>query len=84
MNIQKYFRVCVLLVLACIFAVPGFSAERIRYVIPGFDGSPKLMVDGQGFVRKQYGFLGAERNLLESRGWQYNSSTGAYYPPGGR
>lgn len=28
------------------------------------------------------GFLGAERNLLESRGWQYNPSTGAYHPPG--
>lgn len=28
------------------------------------------------------GFLRAERNLLESRGWQYNSSTGAYHPPG--
>ena len=27
------------------------------------------------------GGLNAERNLLESRGWQYNSSTGAYHPP---
>lgn len=27
------------------------------------------------------GFLRAERNLLESRGWQYNPSTGAYHPP---
>jgi RHS repeat-associated protein len=27
------------------------------------------------------GFLGAERKLLESRGWQYNSATGAYHPP---
>jgi len=27
------------------------------------------------------GFLRAERNLLETRGWQYNPSTGAYYPP---
>ncbi len=26
-------------------------------------------------------FLNAERNLLESRGWQYNPSTGAYHPP---
>jgi hypothetical protein len=25
-------------------------------------------------------FLNAERNLLESRGWQYNPSTGAYHP----
>lgn len=28
------------------------------------------------------GFLRAERNLLESRGWKYDSSTGAYHPPG--
>ena len=27
------------------------------------------------------GFLNAERYLLESRGWIYNSKTGAYYPP---
>lgn len=27
------------------------------------------------------GFLRAERNLLESRGWQYNPSTDAYHPP---
>lgn len=27
------------------------------------------------------GFLNAERKLIESRGWQYNSSTGAYHPP---
>ncbi len=27
------------------------------------------------------GFLRAERNLVESRGWQYNPSTGAYGPP---
>jgi hypothetical protein len=64
MNIQKYFRVCVLFVLACIFAVPGFSAERIRYVIPGFDGSPKLMVDGQGLVRKQYRYAPFGEQIL--------------------
>ncbi|MDZ4099922.1 MAG: RHS repeat-associated core domain-containing protein [Methylophilaceae bacterium] len=28
------------------------------------------------------GFLRAERNLLESRGWQYSPSTGAYHPRG--
>lgn len=27
------------------------------------------------------GFLGMERNLLESRGWVYKPSSGAYYPP---
>jgi RHS repeat-associated protein len=27
------------------------------------------------------GFLNAERKLLESRGWKYNPSTGAYHPP---
>jgi RHS repeat-associated protein len=27
------------------------------------------------------GFLRAERNLLESHGWKYDSSTGAYHPP---
>ena len=26
-------------------------------------------------------FLNAERQLLKSRGWQYNPSTGAYHPP---
>ncbi|MDH5272772.1 MAG: FG-GAP-like repeat-containing protein [Gammaproteobacteria bacterium] len=26
-------------------------------------------------------FLNAERKLLESRGWQYNTETGAYHPP---
>lgn len=26
-------------------------------------------------------FLNAERKLLESRGWQYNSTSGAYHPP---
>lgn len=30
---------------------------------------------------KTGGFLNAERKLLESRGWQYNSSSGAYHPP---
>ncbi|MCP4115567.1 MAG: RHS repeat protein [Desulfobacteraceae bacterium] len=28
------------------------------------------------------GFLNAERNLLETRGWRYNPQTGAYHPPG--
>jgi len=28
-------------------------------------------------------FLNAERHLLETRGWRYNPSTGAYHPPGG-
>lgn len=27
------------------------------------------------------GFLNAERKLIESRGWQYNPSSGAYHPP---
>ena len=27
------------------------------------------------------GFLNAERNLLESKGWNYDSNTGAYQPP---
>ncbi len=26
-------------------------------------------------------FLNAERQLLESKGWQYDPLTGAYYPP---
>ena len=29
------------------------------------------------------GFLNAERKLLESRGWKYNSSTSSYHPPSG-
>jgi hypothetical protein len=28
-------------------------------------------------------FLNAERQLLETRGWNYNPSTGAYHPLGG-
>jgi hypothetical protein len=30
---------------------------------------------------KTTGFLNAERYLLESRGWRYDPSTGAYHPP---
>jgi RHS repeat-associated protein len=37
-------------------------------------------VTGQQISTK--GFLNAERNLLESRGWRYDSATGAYHPPG--
>jgi RHS repeat-associated protein len=37
-------------------------------------------VTGQQIPTK--GFLNAERNLLESRGWRYDLATGAYHPPG--
>jgi hypothetical protein len=37
--------------------------------------------DAAGNQIQTGGFLNAERQLLESRGWIYNPSTGAYHPP---
>ena len=34
-----------------------------------------------GLQKSTGGFLNAERNLLESRGWIYDSKSGAYHPP---
>jgi hypothetical protein len=52
--------------------------EQMRQNGPIFD-SYRDPVSGQQIPAQ--GFLRAERNLLESHGWQYNPSTGAYHPP---
>lgn len=57
----------------------GRLREKMRQGDPIYD-SYRDALTGQQIPTQ--GFLRAERNLLESRGWQYNSSTGAYHPPG--
>jgi hypothetical protein len=56
----------------------GRLREQMRQGNPIFDSYRDAVTGKQISTR---GFLGAERNLLESHGWQYNSSTGAYHPP---
>ena len=51
----------------------GLLRQEMRKGNPIRDASP-------GDVGGMY--LNAERNLLESRGWQYNSATGYWHPPG--
>lgn len=55
----------------------GFLRREMRTGNPIFDSyrSPNGLQIPTG------GFLRAERNLLESQGWKYNPSTGAYHPP---
>jgi hypothetical protein len=50
----------------------GLLRREMRTGVPIRDASP-------GNVGGMY--LNAERNLLESRGWNYNSSTGYWHPP---
>ena len=57
----------------------GRLREQMRQGNPIYD-SYRDALTGQQIPTQ--GFLRAERNLLESRGWQYNPSTGAYHPPG--
>lgn len=38
-------------------------------------------VDSAGSLINNTGFLRAERNLLQSRGWTYNPSTTMWHPP---
>ncbi|MFH1870118.1 MAG: IPTL-CTERM sorting domain-containing protein [Pseudomonadota bacterium] len=57
----------------------GRLREQMRQGNPIYD-SYRDVVTGKQIPTE--GFLRAERNLLESRGWQYNPSTGAYHPPG--
>lgn len=52
--------------------------EQMRRGKPIYD-SYRDPVTGMQIPAK--GFLRAERNLLESKGWKYNPSTGAYHPP---
>lgn len=56
----------------------GYLREQMNKGNPIYDSyrDPKT-----GQQIETGGFLNAERKLLESRGWQYNSSTGAYHPP---
>ena len=56
----------------------GRLREQMRQGKPIFD-SYRDVVTGKQIPTE--GFLRAERSLLETRGWQYNSSTGAYHPP---
>ncbi len=60
------------------------NASRLRSEMrsgnPIFD-SYRDPVSGQQIPSK--GFLGAERNLLENRGWRYSQETGAYSSSGG-
>jgi hypothetical protein len=56
----------------------GRLREQMRQGKPIFDSYRDpvtgLQIPAQGFLR-------AERNLLESHGWQYDARIGAYYPP---
>jgi hypothetical protein len=38
-------------------------------------------VDGAGNLLNNSGFLRAERNLLQSRGWVYDPNSTMWYPP---
>jgi hypothetical protein len=39
------------------------------------------IVPSTGALRDSTGFLNAERNLLNSRGWKFNPQTGSWNPP---
>jgi hypothetical protein len=54
----------------------GFLRREMRSGNPIFDSY--RYPNGQQIPTG--GFLNAERKLLESRGWIYNPSTGAYHP----
>jgi hypothetical protein len=56
----------------------GRLREQMRQGKPIFD-SYRDPVTGMQIPSR--GFLGAERNLLETRGWLYDPATGAYHPP---
>jgi hypothetical protein len=63
----------------------GRLRQEMRAGAPIFD-SYRSPVGGRqiptGNTPTSFGrFLNAERKLLESRGWNYNRSTGAYHPP---
>lgn len=56
----------------------GFLRQEMRLGSPIYD-SYRL---GNGNLIQTGGFLNAERSLLQTRGWIYNSSRGAWMPPG--
>ena len=45
----------------------------------GKDGDPRIWNSAKGKLEGE--FLNAERNLLQSRGWKYDSKVGAWMPP---
>ncbi len=49
------------------------------------EGNPifETFVDSNGNLMPTRGFLNAERNLLQGRGWTYDSGQRAWLPPGG-
>jgi RHS repeat-associated protein len=59
------------------------NSSRLRQEMqsgePIFDSFRKA----DGTLKETTGFLNAERNLLQNRGWTYNPSTGAWHPPVG-
>jgi len=65
----------------------GYLRQEMGKGQPIFDsyrnpGTGVQMPSGQ-FPTSKGRFLNAERQLLETRGWNYNPSSGAYHPPGG-
>jgi RHS repeat-associated protein len=54
--------------------------EEMSKSKPIFD-SYRDVATGLQVPTKQGTFLGKERSLLESHGWEYNPGTGAYHPP---
>jgi hypothetical protein len=59
------------------------NSSRLRQEMqsgqPIFDSFRKA----DGSLKETTGFLNAERNLLQNRGWTFNQSTGAWHPPAG-
>jgi hypothetical protein len=56
----------------------GRLREAMGHGKPIFDSYRDVLTGEQIPTR---GFLNAERNLLESHGWQYDFKSGAYNPP---
>jgi hypothetical protein len=57
----------------------GVLRQEMSRGLPIRDAS----VDSTGNLINNTGFLRAERNLLQSRGWTYNPSTTMWHPPVG-
>ncbi len=55
----------------------GFLRREMGVGNPIFDSYLKA----DGTLQQTRGFLNAERYLLESRGWNFNTGTGAWMPP---
>jgi len=62
----------------------GYLREAMRSGNPIFDSYTKSSGEliKEGLINgKKNTFINAERYLLESRGWKYNASTGAWHAP---